>query len=109
MLDYYITMVILKYLGNTFYDIGHIMNGNTMLSYPAKLTSKSQVGVPKAVRAEVGLNPGDRVVWVIREGDAVLMSVARYAEVTAGAANGVYGSTPDEVRRYLREERRGWD
>lgn len=87
----------------------HIEGDSTMLVYPAKLTSKSQVGVPKAVRAEVGLSPGDRAVWVVREGQAVLMSAARYVEVTAGAAKGVYGSTPEEVRRYLREERRGWD
>ncbi len=77
--------------------------------YTSKLTSKAQIVVPAEIRERLGLKPGDRGVWILREGEAVLMSAARYAEGTAGALEGTYGRTREEVADYLAEERGDWD
>lgn len=42
----------------------------------AKVTSKLQVTVPKALADEYGIRPGDEVLWV-RSGEAVRMVPAR--------------------------------
>ncbi len=34
----------------------------------SKLSSKGQVTIPKAVREELGLEPGDLVAYVVRDG-----------------------------------------
>ncbi len=77
-------------------------------AYPSKLTTKSQVGVPAAVRERLGLRPGGRAIWVLREREAVLMSPEHFAEATAGLLGGVYGRTAREVQRYLEREREDW-
>ena len=77
--------------------------------YTSKLTSKAQIVVPAEIRERLGLKPGDRGVWILRDGEAVLMSAARYASETAGSLSGTYGRTKEEVARYLAEERGGWD
>jgi AbrB family looped-hinge helix DNA binding protein len=76
--------------------------------FTSKLTSKSQVVVPSEVRERLGLKPGDRGVWVLRDGEAVLMSAERYARSTAGILAGTYGRSPEEVERYLERERESW-
>ena len=84
--------------------------GNTdrQTAYPARLTQKSQVGVPAAVREQLALKPGDRGVWILRDDEAVLVSARRYAEMTAGILAGTYGRSPEEIRGYLDREREGW-
>jgi len=77
-------------------------------SYTSKLTRKAQITVPVAVREKLDLRPGDRGVWIVRPGEAVLVSARRYAAMTAGLLAGTYGATAEEVRRYLAEERDGW-
>lgn len=77
--------------------------------YSSKLTSKSQVVVPAEVREQLGLGPGDRGVWILRDGVAVFMSAERYAETTAGSLKGVYGKTAEEVERHLEQERGSWE
>ena len=76
--------------------------------FSSKLTSKSQIVVPAQIRARLGLQPGDRGIWILRDGEAVLMSAERYAEKTAGTLSGTYGRTRKEIDRYLDEER-SWD
>ncbi len=83
--------------------------GNTTMIYTSKLTSKSQLVVPAQVREQLGLEPGDRGVWILRDGEAVLMSAERYAESTAGSLAGTYGRSREEVARYLDEERGSWE
>ncbi len=39
--------------------------------YDSKLTSKGQITVPKAVRETLGLSPGDRVRFVVRDDGTV--------------------------------------
>jgi AbrB family looped-hinge helix DNA binding protein len=77
--------------------------------YTSKLTKKSQVVVPAEIREQLGLKPGDRGVWVLRDGEAVLMSAERYAEQTAGSLAGTYGRTREAVERALKRERESWE
>lgn len=79
------------------------------MAYSTKLTSKSQVVVPAEVRKRLGLEPGARAVWVVREGEAVLLTPEQYARASAGALKGTYGRSKEAVDRYIREEREGWD
>ena len=47
-----------------------------MLPLTSKLTSKSQIVVPKAVRKQLGLKPGDRVRYSMRR-DSVVIEKAK--------------------------------
>lgn len=76
--------------------------------YASRLTSKSQITVPSVVRERLGLRPGDRGIWILRDDEAVLVSARRYARMTEGLLAGTYGRTRDEIRQYLEKEREGW-
>ncbi len=76
--------------------------------HASKLTRKSQIVVPNEVRQRLGLKPGDTGIWILRGEEAVPMSPARYARVTAGILSGTYGRSRDEIRQYLENEREGW-
>lgn len=41
-----------------------------------KITAKAQITIPRAVRAALGLKPGDDVEWSV-EGDRVIMTRSR--------------------------------
>jgi len=43
----------------------------------AKLSTKGQTTIPKEVRDYLGLSPGDRVLFVIREGEVLLQPVTQ--------------------------------
>jgi bifunctional DNA-binding transcriptional regulator/antitoxin component of YhaV-PrlF toxin-antitoxin module len=60
-------------------------------------------------RERLGLKPGDRGIWVLREGEAVLMSAEAYARQTAGILAGTFGRSPAEVEKYLEGERESWE
>lgn len=45
----------------------------------SKLTSKSQIVVPKAVRQQLGLKPGDRVRYRVRRDGVMLEKVSAAA------------------------------
>lgn len=77
--------------------------------HTSKLTRKSQVVVPAEIRTRLGLAPGDRGVWILKDEEAVFMSAERYARITAGMLAGTYGRSPEEIERYLRGERTGWE
>ena len=68
---------------------------------------KGQVTVPAAVVKRLGLRPGDRLVWVVREGEPDEIRVRRVRRGYAGALAGVYG-TPEEAAAYLRGEAEAW-
>ncbi len=84
------------------------MSNTTRVTYTSKLTAKSQITVPGAVREALDLRPGDRGVWILRDGEATLVSAKSYVRMTAGMARGTYGRSPEEIRRYLDGEREGW-
>ena len=43
----------------------------------AKITSKGQMTIPKQIRDYLQLEPGDRVVFVLREGEVLLRPVTQ--------------------------------
>ena len=69
----------------------------------AKLSSKSQIVIPREVRQRLGLKPGDRVILAVRGDTAIMIrKPKKYAESLAGIMKGMY--PPD----YLKRERESW-
>jgi len=52
----------------------------------SRITSKSQVTVPRSIRAALGLGPGDRLVWRLEEGRAVVTRASAGADAMDGLA-----------------------
>lgn len=46
----------------------------------SRLTSKSQTTIPQAVRATLGLQPGDEIGYVVENGQVILTRVSAAAE-----------------------------
>jgi antitoxin PrlF len=46
----------------------------------AKLSSKSQVVIPKAVRERIGVGPGDVIVFEVRDDEAVVRRAPKAAQ-----------------------------
>ena len=73
----------------------------------ARLTSKGQVTLPKAVREALGLHEGDQVVFRLEGNRAVLARTADLLDL-AGAVHvpaGKRGTPWEEVRRQVRTTR----
>jgi antitoxin PrlF len=73
----------------------------------ARLTSKGQITVPKAVREALGLEEGDQIVFRVEDSRAVLAGTADLLDL-AGAVSVPTGkrATPwEEVRRQVRAAR----
>lgn len=51
------------------------------MDVPATITSKGQVTLPKSVREALGLKEGDRVLFRVLEGRAVLAKVADFLDL----------------------------
>lgn len=76
----------------------------------ATLSSKYQVTLPMDVVRALGLKGGDKLVVTLVEDHVVLMpKPANWAAWANGRLKGVYGTTPETVDHYLREERAGWE
>jgi len=78
-----------------------------MSDIAVKISSKHQITVPSAIRKELGLEAGDRllahvrdgvIVLVPRRGDAVEQLRGLHSEIWEG-----------DVQTYLDEERDAWD
>lgn len=80
-----------------------------MLSHIVRLSKKGQMVVPREIRKALGVRPGDHLLIVFREGEAVLIHPNRYAQFTSGLLKGTWGKTREEVDSYLRGEREAWD
>lgn len=76
---------------------------------PVKVSTKGQVVIPLAIRRRLGIKPGDRIVIVGGESEAILMKARRYVESTRGIGKGIYGKTREEIDAYVRGERRTWE
>lgn len=70
------------------------------------LRRKNQLTLPDEVARRMGVEVGNRLLITFDE-EAGEAHVRRAPESYAGALRGLYG-TPEEVRKYLREERRSW-
>ena len=73
----------------------------------AKVSEKYQIVVPKQVREELGLQPGDRLLISVEGNRAVLRLQPRnYADHMRGLHKEIWqGIEPTD---YLREERNSW-
>lgn len=76
---------------------------------PVRVSTKGQVVIPQEIRRKMGIKPGDRLVIVGGEHEAVLMKARRYAESLRGLGGGVYGRTREEIDAYVRGERQTWE
>jgi AbrB family looped-hinge helix DNA binding protein len=73
----------------------------------ARLTSKGQVTIPKAVREALGLRVGDEVVFRVEGMRAVLARTSDLIELagSVGVPAAKRGASWDEVRRQTRTSR----
>ena len=78
-----------------------------LVAEEADLRGKNQVTIPRRVARLLGLQPGDRLIFEVGEGEPDVLRIRRLRNDYAGALAGVYG-TPEEARTYLREEREAW-
>jgi AbrB family looped-hinge helix DNA binding protein len=74
-----------------------------MVSGETTLSRKNQILIPKDAREALGLKPGDKLLFVVRE-DALYLRLKpkSFAKAIFGIAKGVY--PPD----YLKKERASW-
>jgi bifunctional DNA-binding transcriptional regulator/antitoxin component of YhaV-PrlF toxin-antitoxin module len=80
----------------------------TIVEEPAELRPKSQVTIPKAVVGALGLKTGDRLTFVIHEGEPNQLHVYRMPSSFAGVAPHAYGGTASSAE-YIRDQRETWE
>ena len=69
----------------------------------AKVSSKNQIVIPREVRQQLGLKPGDKIVLALHGDTAIMIrKPKKYPEALAGILKGMY--PPD----YLERERESW-
>jgi len=80
------------------------------LTKVVRLGRKGQMVLPKEVREALKLEEGDSVLIALQdEGQAVLTTPERYAQLTRGMLRGTWGRTKEEIERYLQRERAAWE
>ena len=73
------------------------------------ISSKYQITLPARLVRELGLKPGDKVAVEVEHGCLVLHPRPKdWVSYTAGALEGLYGKTKEDVDAYLREVRGSW-
>lgn len=74
----------------------------------AKVSSKYQIVIPKRVREELGLRPGDRLLIAVEDGKVVMRLRPRsYAQHLRGLHKEVWEGV--EASEYVRKERESWE
>jgi AbrB family looped-hinge helix DNA binding protein len=74
------------------------------------LSSKHQVTLPVDIVRSLGLKAGDKLVAELIDGRVVLLPQPEsWTDYFVGSMKGVYGSTKEEIDRYIAEVRYGWD
>ena len=69
----------------------------------AKLSSKNQIVIPREVRRQLALKPGDKVVLALHGDTAIMIrKPKKYSEALAGIMKGEYPPG------YLERERESW-
>jgi len=76
----------------------------------AKITSKGQVTIPKAVRRKMHLNEGDKIMFLEQDGrvfveNAALIAISRAQEAFAGEAGRSGLSSEEDVVSMIKEIR----
>ncbi len=74
------------------------------------LSSKNQITLPADIVRSFGLKAGDKLIAELVGDHIVLMPQPEsWADYFVGSMKGVYGSTTEEIDRYIAEVRHGWD
>ncbi len=74
------------------------------------ISSKNQVTLPVEIVRSLGLKAGDKLVAELIDDRIVLLpQPASWADYMIGSLSGVYGSTKEEIDRYIEEVRYGPD
>lgn len=77
----------------------------------AKVMSKGQVTIPKNIREALGVSTGDRVTFIVEDGQIIVMNSAIYAmkkfqRQMKGAANSMGLQSEEDVADWITESRR---
>lgn len=73
-----------------------------------RVSTKGQVVIPIDVRRRLGIRPGDNLVIIGGDNEAIMMKPRRYAESLRGMGKGIYGRTREEIDAFVRGERQAW-
>ena len=74
------------------------------------ISSKNQVTLPVEIVRSLGLKAGDKLIAELIDDRIVLLpQPASWADYMIGSLSGVYGSTKEEIDRYVAEVRYGPD
>ena len=74
------------------------------------LSSKHQITLPVDMVRSLGLKTGDKLVAELIDDRIVLLPRPEsWADYFSGSMKGVYGSSKEEIDRYIAEVRYGWD
>ncbi len=74
------------------------------------LSSKNQVTIPVDIVRSLGLKSGDKLIAELMDDHIVLLPQPEsWTDYFMGSAKGLYGSTVEEIDRYIAEVRYGWD
>jgi len=74
------------------------------------LSSKHQITLPMNMVRSLDLKPGAKLVLELIDDRIVLLPQPdSWADYFTGSMKGVYGSTKEEIDRYIAEVRYGWD
>jgi AbrB family looped-hinge helix DNA binding protein len=71
------------------------------------LRGKNQITLPKQIVDALGVQPGDRFVFVLQDGELDVVHLYRLRESYAGCLAGVYGP-PEQAHAYVRQEQEAW-
>lgn len=71
----------------------------------SKLTSRGQTTIPKSIRERLQLEPGDRVLFLERDGEIVLQPVKQtLRDLRGSVTRRKAGEDYDQVRREVKKE-----
>ncbi len=74
------------------------------------LSSKGQVTLPVDIVRSLGLKAGDKIIAELIDDRIVLLPRPdSWTDYFGGSLKGVYGSTVEEIDRYIAEVRYGWE
>lgn len=89
-------------------EVGIYLDRRPAFEVEGDLREKNQVTVPKKIVEKLGLREGDRLLFVVEEGDEDVVHLHRIRKSYAGTLAGVYGR-PEEIEAYVHSEHEAWN
>ena len=74
----------------------------------AKITSKGQVTIPKEVRESLGLHTGTRIIFIVENGEAIMMPKVKDPFNELEKMREEISFTPKEVEDLIKESKQSW-